>query len=473
MADVVLYSPAIDVLPTETLQEIFLFAIADDDNQKRTKWVLSQVCRHWRAVVISYPRLWSRIKFEPTTQAGARRLAQTALHRAQTSDLEITMIWSATAGNWAGRREKGHFISLALSRRNQWKSLVIIDNEFGVESNLSVLAEGVRYTTLPKLKAVRYHTTRNSREGHHVFELISSAPNLEVLNLRNVDFMGHMIPEPLRVLRLDNCTMRAVDAVYDMLALTPNLEVLHMSDSLPYSHVHDHDGSHLISLPKLRMLSLGIRAYVHDAWFVRQLDAPKVHCLHLWTGRNSCPRCPQLSVAVSRREQNYMSVYRAIFGQGWRIDTVDVAELSCPYLPLLESMPNLRNLAVGRTSDLRAIVHAAIVEEGFDFEPLGASVSVPIFQLKELAIHDLDEPSFLLRALNANPPTPFSALTHIFAPRAVSLPWNLSVISPNVGVRRESEAHEELHRVHPVTESWPDWAAPLFNEGGPARRRSL
>ncbi|KZT62626.1 hypothetical protein CALCODRAFT_478929 [Calocera cornea HHB12733] len=489
MAHIVRYYPAIGMLPTEILQEIFLFAVADDDNQKRTKWALSHICRHWRAVAVSYPRLWARMKFEPTTQSGARRLAQMALHRAAGAELDITMVWSATAGNWAGRREKGHFISLALSRRDQWHTLAITDNEFGVESNLSVLAEGVRHALLPRLKAVRYHTTRNSREGHHVFALIASAPNLEVLNLRNVDFMGRMIPEPLRVLRLDNCTMRAVDVVYDMLALTPNLEVLHMSDSLPYAHVHEHDQRHLIALPKLRILSLGVRAYTHDAWFVSQLAAPNVHCLHLWTGRNACPRCPQLSAAVSRREQLYLSVYHAIADQGWIIDTVDVAELSCPYLPLLESMPTLRNLAVGRTSDLRAILGAVIVQNSsrmqVDDEPIPPPpfqlrqlaihelIPPPPFQLQQLAVHDLDEPSFLLQVLRADRPTPFSTLEQIFAPRAVSLPRNLSVISPNVGVRKEAEAHEELQKKYPVTETWPDWAAPLFNEGGPARRRSL
>ncbi|EJU02587.1 hypothetical protein DACRYDRAFT_115630 [Dacryopinax primogenitus] len=232
-SEIVRYTPAIGRLPTELLQEIFLFAVDDDDKHKHTKWVVSHVCRHWRHVATHYPRLWSRMRFDPTTRLGSRRLLQAASQMAQAVDLDICMTWSATSSNWAGRREKANFIALALSRRSQWKSLVITDNEFGVESNLAVLAEGVRHAALPRLKSVQYHTTRNGGEGHRVFELVTSASNLEVLNLRNVDFMGRRVPERLRILRLDNCNLRTIDALYEMLALVPNLKVLHISIPCP------------------------------------------------------------------------------------------------------------------------------------------------------------------------------------------------------------------------------------------------
>ncbi|KAJ7156647.1 hypothetical protein C8R46DRAFT_860900, partial [Mycena filopes] len=51
------------LLPDEILLEIFQHCLAPHDARATAPWVVSHVCRRWRAVALSSPQLWRHFVF--------------------------------------------------------------------------------------------------------------------------------------------------------------------------------------------------------------------------------------------------------------------------------------------------------------------------------------------------------------------------------------------------------------------------
>ncbi|KAK7008294.1 hypothetical protein R3P38DRAFT_2552210 [Favolaschia claudopus] len=133
---------AVRRLPPEILGEIFLLALPDVDyidsdvaeHIKGTPWLLSHVCRRWRAAIQGNPLLWSNIHVDTINLR--RRIIHTFRedeHPLRALETQITLSDNAPlfVDFWMSRDTEGNspefskFFELVLGQSNRWQQLKV------------------------------------------------------------------------------------------------------------------------------------------------------------------------------------------------------------------------------------------------------------------------------------------------------------------------------------------------------------
>ncbi|KAJ7024797.1 hypothetical protein C8F04DRAFT_1130605 [Mycena alexandri] len=120
-------------LPTELLAKIFSHCVEgrayDWDPATNVEWILVQVSRAWRAVSISTPQIWSRIRM---TSASTPENIERSAHFPLTIDFDFELSWE---------KQRRPVLAALLSARDRWQDVYIRLDDFLL----------FRSTTFPKL----------------------------------------------------------------------------------------------------------------------------------------------------------------------------------------------------------------------------------------------------------------------------------------------------------------------------------
>lgn len=288
-------------LPTEILTQIFLLCIDEaprNDASPHTNsldydympWRIAQVSRRWRAVALSFPRLWSTIRIkakdgdlEDATTCRKWELHLGAqLHRSSTHNLDVSV-------DTASKILPSHpLLRILLPSSPRWKHLFLrvprqsfrafsgirgflqsmktlavysdaiagpvshVDPSYGLSNvfeyapMLRVVAGDpsvLRFCRLPWAQIVSYSNTCNHNavgpERHHIVELLRLIPNIEKCELTLWTFPQGPSPSGfppvecrhLRSLKVTQNLLPHLSEVLDNLIL-PSLEILTM-DTMP------------------------------------------------------------------------------------------------------------------------------------------------------------------------------------------------------------------------------------------------
>lgn len=87
------YLAPVRKLPDELLSEVFLIIWHGGD--KKCAWKLAAVCRLWRRVALSLPKIWSAIHLKTTTAACPAEIIRLWLERSGRTvplDIDITLV---------------------------------------------------------------------------------------------------------------------------------------------------------------------------------------------------------------------------------------------------------------------------------------------------------------------------------------------------------------------------------------------
>ncbi|KAF8914801.1 hypothetical protein CPB85DRAFT_1433544 [Mucidula mucida] len=167
----------IQQIPVELLEAIFFQAISisPEDYSLQPQWVLRQVCRLWRNVCTSSPRLWKELCVKVHTAAklrDAKSLLWLALLCTKEVDLVITFDTTSSASDLALT-----LLDLLTRRSRQWRTIHFISLDAACTRALTRVRG-----SLPRLRELHIDSTPDAR----VYEEIAAfthAPLLEGLYL--------------------------------------------------------------------------------------------------------------------------------------------------------------------------------------------------------------------------------------------------------------------------------------------------
>lgn len=202
-------APALDCLPTELLSDIFEWCLPDDANRRDAPlhllapWTLTWVCRQWRIVCLSTPKLWTRIKLghygsEP---AGDEQILDLWLSRSSILPL---------------------YISLTHEMRDNFESVVFNDarKQAYLRGMLAVFNKVISVSH--RWRVFKLHTLEPNVLEPILSTLVVGAPLLEnmVISTKYLGFFGD-----IRILDLSLCpNLRAVQLLCPKMCPSPYQE---------------------------------------------------------------------------------------------------------------------------------------------------------------------------------------------------------------------------------------------------------
>ncbi|KAF9021012.1 hypothetical protein BDZ89DRAFT_1071806 [Hymenopellis radicata] len=164
---------AIQRLPGELLEAIFFQVHCPGDYfsvKDRPQWLLRQVCRFWRAVSTSSPRLWRELWIVVSAAdklRDAAALLRLALSYTREMGLFITFDMSS-------------FATLLIVRREQWGTVRFVGLDAACTRALNSVQGG-----LPQLRELHIDSTPDART-HEEIPAVAKAPLLERLYVNGV-----------------------------------------------------------------------------------------------------------------------------------------------------------------------------------------------------------------------------------------------------------------------------------------------
>ncbi|KAJ7224574.1 hypothetical protein GGX14DRAFT_557434 [Mycena pura] len=173
------YVPAL-TLPNELMTHIFLYCLPPHGrvrpNPKTGPLLVAQICRHWRAVALSFPRLWASIALDLTVESVINQkiaLVGLWLSRASRSPLSITI-----NGPLDGSRLPAGIFSLIKSSSVQWGRLELMIPAPDFLELCEVAGP------FPHLQVVAIENADHSEGNHIEFRApFLDAPKLQVLRI--------------------------------------------------------------------------------------------------------------------------------------------------------------------------------------------------------------------------------------------------------------------------------------------------
>lgn len=246
------------ILPAEVLSNIFIALKEVIVHERKMSWVrVSHVCRHWRAVALDCPVLWSTIlSVNP-------ELMELMLHRSKSSPLTIKISACTTRTN--------DVLSKTLSQTSRLRDVELHLGEWDTSleaskilSNFDKAAPILEKLVLEGTKAG--HSLIMSDQQHAIWSipndfLQEGAPSLEHLDITRSAFHWDVLPisSTLTYLRLENVAPenRPIQkSFYKSMAKMSQLETLELAACLPLSNDALKPGSLSITLRSLRTLKL-------------------------------------------------------------------------------------------------------------------------------------------------------------------------------------------------------------------------
>ncbi|KAG2029205.1 hypothetical protein BDR03DRAFT_1018745 [Suillus americanus] len=181
------FSPPIWRLPTEILSEIFLYCLPEDEHlvyaSRLAPLLLTRICRQWREVAVSLPKLWCRLQLEVGYDDWPRR----AFHLDN---------WETRAfgyDSWL-KRSGGGPLSLRLTCRSDWSVLQTLLQPYIQQiSSLSLNFHSYHGTfmmedfhTLKELAISKYMSVDDPAQVTSINRSLSKLP----VNLRKIKIKG-------------------------------------------------------------------------------------------------------------------------------------------------------------------------------------------------------------------------------------------------------------------------------------------
>ncbi|KAJ4479019.1 hypothetical protein J3R30DRAFT_3733378 [Lentinula aciculospora] len=233
-----------DRLPTEMIVMVFSFLDISQANLLDVNdgpWVLTQVCRRWRDIVVHCPLFWTHANldlscwhFTRTWPSSADLLVSTFLERSKELPLNVQIHWSDIEG------APNHILNAVehiLNTSYRWK-IAILDLHFTVYYELSSMIRA-RLPQLEGLMLMFNLSPKTSRNTLPTIDAFQYAPKL-----RQVSIEG--MPCATKNLQLPWDQLTHLNAYHDH--PNPNYHCLRLSSSLVECHIGSHGD--LLQSPK-------------------------------------------------------------------------------------------------------------------------------------------------------------------------------------------------------------------------------
>lgn len=169
-------------LPPELLAKVFMNCLSSESypsssTGKKNIMRPSQICRHWRDVALSMPRLWSSIYFNGHEKSETQiALAKLWLSRTGNCSLSITV--RDNSWNSVGIETIQPMIDTFLPYCNRLQHLELYDLQWSVLSSLAIAKNN-----LPCLETLTVHTYRHTEPESQLMDTFELAPKLHTLDL--------------------------------------------------------------------------------------------------------------------------------------------------------------------------------------------------------------------------------------------------------------------------------------------------
>ena len=293
----ILYQPlrrvTFDSLPVELQDEIFFFCTLPFPrfSIKEAPIVLARVCRRWRSMVLSTPRLWSSFQVE-VEGSGASGLLHDArlmrrmklwLERSGGCPLSVRLVYNPV-GNVSDNRSMQLLVAL-IPQARRWRSV-----HFTLPSESILKLQDLPPNSFPILQSLTLQVTA-----------VRSSPSEPLLNILTMKIPWRQLTD--LNLQFELISLPTLDEAFDILSKTVNLkrgtlqlectwkrrgtrrEILSLPalDTLQLTFqtaraAADQSGDclvqflNLLSIPKLRTLSLGWLAGAIQTWSLVHTD---------------------------------------------------------------------------------------------------------------------------------------------------------------------------------------------------------
>lgn len=276
-------------MPDDILTEIFLACIDEDvghtwvvENEdsfdlRQAPWVLVQVCKRWREVTLSYPRLWSTIRLSLHDSDGLNSghfrvsLLVLLLQRSAMHPLSVS-INSPPASHSSGNKPFLHpLLQVLLPTSSRWKSarftipgcLSALDYLHGSLQNLrylDIVKRGFRTDPASTLNAFEFAPSLRCL-AVHAYRLTISTWALPWNQLTSIEYDGS-VAETLTLLHMTSANLQEARLTIRIVYLDDHGE--HVDPQRP-------DTEELVVVQQLKHLSISQASSDHS--FVEVLDS--------------------------------------------------------------------------------------------------------------------------------------------------------------------------------------------------------
>ncbi|KAG8952742.1 hypothetical protein FRC04_003665 [Tulasnella sp. 424] len=255
-------------VPAEILSTIFHYTLPPEtEAQQGARTVLASVCRHWNIVVNNSPILWSAICHRDPIGSISTSLAKSGEARLDVYGVWGILPYDTSPETIAGREgRKRTFWTLVASHRWRWRTL---DLQFGaLQNHPPILSPGAT----PLLERLSLSAPCNGWPSREPLDLLEgpiprlrhlfldsvplrwgsfSAPNLSILHLANVGYIGPYFS--------------------DILTTCPNLTEITLESITSLTVSEAPDRLHPVELHRLRVL---VFKHIGAQWILEGLRLP-------------------------------------------------------------------------------------------------------------------------------------------------------------------------------------------------------
>ncbi|KIM59340.1 hypothetical protein SCLCIDRAFT_27443 [Scleroderma citrinum Foug A] len=169
----------IDRLPNELLLRIFelsihasILAFPSCDVHRHRKRDLAGVSRHWRDLILHFPRFWTTIRPSPTW---GKSFVKAHVTRSSGSPLDIEICAQDVTQTFSAS------VGILVDCAQRWRSLIIQDDVY--DSVLSILLKHMRHSVFPSLTHVSVQCVPSYLRGSFTRFYSERCPHLQHLDL--------------------------------------------------------------------------------------------------------------------------------------------------------------------------------------------------------------------------------------------------------------------------------------------------
>lgn len=269
---------SIRCFPYELLSRIFLEALPTPDHSEKSLKALrravmfpGQVCKHWRDVVLSTPKVWSKITFVSESESNAA-LVQSCLSRSGVHPLSIYLSGRINLGP---SKPTSPVLLDLIAQSDRWQDLVFQTTDAFI-AGLRSARHRLSYLQTLSITNDKFETYP------HTLDTFEIAPRLRSLTLGpGVSLTWLRIPwSQLTHCDIFTCQM-TINGCFEVLDNSPNL--VECTLALHYQGAVAHQPRPLIQHKHLRALSISIRKNLDigpllDNLTLPALQAFSIHC---------------------------------------------------------------------------------------------------------------------------------------------------------------------------------------------------
>ena len=348
------------------------------ESKKYSPLDMMRVCRYWRAIALSLPRIWSELAIRPWT---SREYVGFVVEKSKQVPLEVEINWNKGLGDDWKTREGMH---LAMQTMSRWRALTLAGFPAQLDNKLAT-EEGILMATLamPQLQSLKIASdcemsdsfalllkTVATTSTHRLADVEITSPHA-LLFFSNPDY--HSFFSHLKRFKVD---VRGMKDPVDILPSFESLEVLEASGLWLPSYDDDVDLPLVRTLRRMYLKSTSVQ-WMSERTFPALEEAtiiwPRFHCS---LPSPLFPRCtrftydyrsikelplfclPKLDKMVVRNNawkkgdgsKQLISVWGGPANSGWlepRVLHLDILCYDRDLINALRLLPNLEELVLG------------------------------------------------------------------------------------------------------------------------------